>query len=189
MRQYEEETERHEALRDRDTCRRKYLELIDSGQVESALTVVLMKAEPGDDPGAVRMALISDGLNTGEARDMVRHAMGALSAIMRSKAEEPTPEAEEEPERLIEAHGRLAEQWLRYAAAMELDTAPARVYTLARQSFYAGIASLYAELIDAGDPRGDKAAAAAVVDALTAELREFCLDQSVDCPPASRARH
>lgn len=186
MKRYDEEFARREKLKDRAESRRRYIELMDSGKVKSAFSVVVMEAEPGDDPGTERMALITDGATMEEAGRMVRHALGALTTMRR--ADEPE-HAKPPPERIIEAQGRLAEHWLRYADAMDMETAPPPVYTLVRKTFYAGIAALYAELVDHGDPSRDPDNATALVEALHAELRAFCLEDDMMEEPKSHARH
>lgn len=173
-------------LTDREEYEREYKAMMESGQVTSAVTVAFLKANPGDPPTSLRLAVITDNADIDDARALVHQAALAVGVINRHKAkEEPAVPSE----RVIEAQGKLAEQWLRYADAMELDKAPPRLYALVRKSFYAGIATLYSELCAAGDPADDATGARDLVQELTAEIHSFCYSEMLDEEPVSHARH
>jgi hypothetical protein len=181
-----EQTGERKNLTDREEYQREYKALMESGEVAAAVTVAFLKANPGDPPTALRLAVITDNADMDDARALVQQAAQAVGLINRHKAEEAPAVP---PERVIEAQGRLAEQWLRFADAMDLDRAPPRLYALVRKSFYAGIATLYAELCAAGDSPDDATGARDLVQQLTAEIHSFCFSEMLDEEPESRARH
>ena len=171
---------------DRRKARESYNEMMDSGKVIHGVTVAVLRPEAGDDPEALRLAVVVEGCTPDEAVKTLRQGAEALGDAVNPPA--PAEVAEKMAEQ-AERHGTMAAGWLEFCAATNAHELPAPLYLIVRQSFYAGCAHLFAELADCPDPRTAPGEVNRMVNAMGAELEEFVAEMAMSKPGASNARH